>query len=370
MQILGPTQLYEDVIAKGLCTGCGACVGLCPYFVTHRAKTSMLFPCDREQGRCFAFCPRVELDLDEVSRFVHGAPYSGEPLGTHRQVLLAQAKGLSGSFQAGGTVSALLCHALQTGAAGAAVVTGQKDGLPDPRVATTAEEVLSASGSKYGAAPVLATVNKAIASGTRDLAVAATPCQAAALAQMGMNPLGREDFMAPASLVIGLFCTWAIDARSLAALAAEHLSGKAATRMDLPPPPSEILVLETGGRRVEVPLSEVRKLVPAGCLCCPDMTAEFADVSVGVVEGEPGWNTLIVRTQKGADLVESAIAAGKLETREPEAEAAAHLSRAAAGKRRRAFARAREQGLLNTAEGRASLRVDEQVAEKILTEES
>jgi coenzyme F420-reducing hydrogenase beta subunit len=40
------------------------------------------------------------------------------------------------------------------------------------------------------------------------------------------------------------------------------------------------------------------------------MTAEFSDLSVGAVEGIPGWNTVIVRTAKGQELLEGARKAG------------------------------------------------------------
>ena len=79
-----------------------------------------------------------------------------------------------------------------------------------------------------------------------------------------------------------------------------------------------------------------------------DMTAEFADVSVGgarSAEGwdvDKGWNQLIVRTAKGQQLVDLAREKGVLEFRsfgDEEAEAAAldKIMRAAASKRSKAL---------------------------------
>jgi coenzyme F420 hydrogenase subunit beta len=84
--------------------------------------------------------------------------------------------------------------------------------------------------------------------------------------------------------------------------------------MDMPPPPSEIMVIDTGEKKVEIPLDRIRPLIPRSCSICPDMTSEWADVSVGVLEGKSDWNTLIIRTERGTDLVNAARKAGYLVT--------------------------------------------------------
>ena len=45
------------------------------------------------------------------------------------------------------------------------------------------------------------------------------------------------------------------------------------------------------------------------------MTAELSDISVGTVEGKEGWNTVIVRTAMGENLLKRAKKAGLIETR-------------------------------------------------------
>ena len=50
------------------------------------------------------------------------------------------------------------------------------------------------------------------------------------------------------------------------------------------------------------------------CGYCFDMTSEFADISVGSVEGLEGWNTVIIRTENGAELMDMAKAKGKVDT--------------------------------------------------------
>jgi coenzyme F420 hydrogenase subunit beta len=107
--------------------------------------------------------------------------------------------------------------------------------------------------------------------------------------------------------------------------------------MDIPPPPANRLDVYTGSGRVSLPLEQVRKYTVPTCAYCLDMTSEFADISVGSVEGIEGWNTVIVRTVDGAELIEMAKKQGKLEIDTLPAENLAHLKEAALNKKKRAL---------------------------------
>ncbi|HPJ29963.1 MAG TPA: Coenzyme F420 hydrogenase/dehydrogenase, beta subunit C-terminal domain, partial [Methanothrix sp.] len=50
-----------------------------------------------------------------------------------------------------------------------------------------------------------------------------------------------------------------------------------------------------------------------GCGPCFDFAAELADVSVGSVGSKAGWSTVLTRTDVGARVYESALAAGAIE---------------------------------------------------------
>ncbi len=369
MKVLGPKELIEDVVAKGLCVGCGACVNLCPYFVNYRGKTSMTFPCTRDSGRCHAHCPKTEVDWHVLSEIVFGEPYRGSPIGEYRRVTAAKAgaKMAGGSFQGGGAVSALLAAALASGAAEAALVTRSDGAFGEPAVVSDLAGIVEGAGSKYAASPVVAELNRAAGKGARRLAVVATPCQAAAIVQLRQNPLEKPDFADPVAVTIGLFCTFAVSGRELEALVREELGEEPVRRMDIPPPPAKVLVLETDTRKVEIPLDRVRPLIPKGCSICPDMTAEWADLSVGMVEGCPGWNTLVIRTQAGDDLVDWAVKEGYLEIGKVECESLDHLMEASNNKKKRALDAAEAECLLGSpgAEGRAAFRMSASVVERI-----
>jgi coenzyme F420 hydrogenase subunit beta len=369
MQVFGPAELLEDVLQAGRCVGCGACVNICPYLRTYKAKTAMLFACSSNTGRCHAYCPKTEVDLDALAQVHQRGLYCDDPLGACREIAMSRGgiRAGEGHFQDGGTVSALMMFALDASAIDAAVLTGREGLMPAPGLAASADEVKAFSGSKYTAAPTLAALNRAIGDGFRKLGLVGTPCQLTAAAKMRANPLQLQDFFDPIALCVGIFCTWALDARRLNALIRQSAPGETVRKMAVPPPPADVLVVETDARRLEIPIAELRDLVPEGCGICPDMTGEWSDVSVGGVEGRPGWNTLIIRSEFGERLVKKAVAAGYLELSELPAESRAHLCEAASAKKRRALEEADKCGLLNTGEGgRAALRLRRETVQKLM----
>ncbi|MFH2131276.1 MAG: Coenzyme F420 hydrogenase/dehydrogenase, beta subunit C-terminal domain [bacterium] len=314
MQMGGSKELKEQVLDKDLCTVCGACVDLCPYFKAYNGKVAQIFECDLTQGRCFAHCPKTGVDFEQLAQNYFQQPYRGDALGFYRRITAARAgeKLGSGQFQNGGTVSALVTLALESGLIEGAVLTDSEGVKPVPRLVTQAGEVLDCASTKYMAAPTISCLNQAAGKGLRNLGVVGTACQLTGVAQSRMNPTQKEGFEDPVALTIGLFCTWSLDARKFQDLLADRVDTSTITGMDVPPPPAEIFVIRTHNGTVEIPLPEIRAIVPKGCSVCPDMTAEWADVSVGALEGSSGWNTLIIRTEKGEQLVEKAVSEGYL----------------------------------------------------------
>ncbi|MBA7559484.1 hypothetical protein ES708_01099 [subsurface metagenome] len=366
----GQEELRKYVLEARLCTGCGACIDLCPYHRSYRGKTAVLFPCVIDEGRCFAYCPKIEVDLDELSGRLFGKPYDGSPLGFYQSITAAQAGDRLKDIapQAGGTVSALIYFALQKGYIDGAALTDRKGLLPVPRFVTDPEDVLACSTSKYTTAPTLSAVNQAVKDGYRNIGLVGTPCQVLATALMRSNPLNADDFVDPFGLTLGLFCTWAIDFRLFEPFLAERIEIGRIRKIDIPPPPSEILeVFGDNGTKLEISLNEIRELVPNGCSYCIDMTSEFSDLSVGVMEGRPDMNTLIVRTDRGRKIVEEAEKEGYLTLSAMPEENLEHLIWAAGNKKKRGLAKAQDEGMVNTKddETKAYLRMSVEVLERL-----
>jgi coenzyme F420 hydrogenase subunit beta len=344
-QVKGGLSLRADVIDRGLCAGCGACVGMCPYLVAYRGRIVALDDCAVEQGRCYGFCPRTATDLDEASEAAFGAAYDDGPIGRVAEVLMARAasEDIRRKAQYGGTVSALVAFAIERGFIDSAVLTKSDASLlPAGVLARKASEVLSRAGSNYVAAPTLAAFNReAQREEVRRVGVVATPCQALALAKMRGSALENRNHIEKLSLVVGLFCTWALDYQAFASFLAERTPLERVSKLDIPPPPANVLQVVAGSEKLSISLDEVRRFIRPSCNVCLDMTAEFADVAVGAAEGIDGWNTLIVRSERGRELVEAARKAGVIETDALPDENLNHLKGASLGKRRRALANIR-----------------------------
>jgi coenzyme F420 hydrogenase subunit beta len=188
-----------------------------------------------------------------------------------------------------------------------------------------------------------------------------------AVAQMKSNPLGEEAHKVPVSLTVGLFCNWSLDTQQLIDLLSEKLDISAIVGMEIPPPPANSLVMDTADGSVEISLSEIKPLIPHTCFICPDMTSELADVSVGMFEGRPGWNTLILRSAKGAELIAQARREGFIETDDFPTENLKHLSRAAADKKERSLRTLIRRELINNkGEERAAVRIPQNVVDRLL----
>lgn len=369
-KIRGQEELQRVVLNKNLCTGCGACINLCPYFKSYKGTTTILFPCTLTQGRCFAYCPKVEVDLDDLSQKFFGRPYNGHPLGSYQTIMISRAgkKIERAGFQAGGTVSAIIYFALRKGYLDGAVLTDREGLLPVPRFVTNPEDVFTCVSSKYSAAPTLSGLNQGIRDGFKHIGIVATPCQALATALMRSNPSEDVNFVDPTGLVVGLFCTWAMDFRGFEEYISERVDIERITKIDIPPPPAEAMeVYMEKGETMEIPLDELRQLVPEGCSYCIDMTAEFSDISVGILEGCPDMNTLIIRTERGQKIVDEARKEGYLIVSDIAKGNLEHLKWAAGNKKRRALTKANHEGILNTSrEDKASyLRLNTEVLEKI-----
>lgn len=336
----GLKGLESLVLGRGLCTMCGACARICPYLETFNGRIVKLHDCDLAEGRCFAHCPRTVLDLAALNRNRFGSGEVPVELGFQKKLLMARGLDpeLVGRAQTGGVVSSLVALALEEGLVDAAVLTQRgKDLVPSGRVVTHREEVLECAGSSYVASPSLAALNKGPWQGHERIAVVGVPCQISALEKMKSSELLQDSPAKRVVLSIGLFCTWALSHAPFISFLKQKLVSEVVQSMDISPPPERILRVRTSAGMRQIPVEEIRPFIQPGCALCADMTSELADLSVGTVEGEPGWNTLILRTRAGESLLERAISKGILDVKSLPSENAQHLALASMLKKSRAL---------------------------------
>jgi len=335
----GMGELFKEVIDKGLCTLCGACIGDCPYTVFYRGKIRMLDFCNREEGHCYEYCPRTFTGLDAINSKLFGVPFSGAEIGTVKEVFMARSTDakVRSVAQYGGTVTSLLLLALESGLVDAAITTKTgEDKLPAASVARSAAEVMAGVGSSYMAYPVLEALNRMPKDSTDKLGIVVTPCQAIALAKMRLDPPTQRANLDNLRLSIGLFCTWALEYGRFYEFLKNNVDLAKVKKFDIPPPPANRFDVYMGKEVKSFPLDEVRKYRMPTCAYCLDMTAEFTDISVGSVEGVEGWNTVIVRTQRGMDLIAEAKKKGKLDIKDLPDQSLSHLKEASFNKKARA----------------------------------
>jgi coenzyme F420 hydrogenase subunit beta len=335
----GMGELFKEVINKDLCALCGACIGDCPYTVFYRGRIRMLDFCNREEGHCYEYCPRTQTDFDALSNNLLNAPFDGAEIGTIKEIFMSRSKDakVRANAQYGGTVTTLLLLALESGLINAAITTKTgEDKLPEASVARSGGDILAGAGSSYMAYPVLEALNHIPKDSKDKLGIVVTPCQAIALAKMRLNPPTQRNSMDNLKLTVGLFCTWALAYDRFYEFLKDNLDLPKVKKFDIPPPPANRFDAYAGKEVKSFPLDEVRKYRMPTCAYCLDMTAEFTDISVGSVEGVEGWNTVIVRTQRGLDIIAEAKKKGKLDIKDLPAQSLAHLKEAAFNKKARA----------------------------------
>jgi coenzyme F420 hydrogenase subunit beta len=335
LAIGGAEELKKTVLNQNLCTSCGACANLCPYIDVAGGRAVIIESCGLKEGKCYAFCPRTYLDVALLDQKIFGSQRKDYTLGFNKTIFKGRAKNpeIYSVSQYGGVVSALIIYALENGEIDAAVLAKSSDGInPKPTIARKRDEVLECARSKYLVCPTVSTVLEAVKREKGKVGFVGTPCQVAAVRKMQVSELKPE--MSRIKFILGLFCTWALQPSAYEFIR-EKVGEAKVLKLDVPPPPASIFIIHTEREKLEIPLNELRKLIMPSCNVCFDMTNEFADISVGTVEGEEDWNTIITRTDEGEKILQKAINNGVLETKPLEKERLEHLHEAALIRKKR-----------------------------------
>jgi len=267
-------------------------------------------------------------------------PYPADSFGTHRQVVMAKSmdKPALAKGQYGGVTSTLVALALKKKMIDGAILTKRgKDLLSSGTLAKDKRQVLACAGSNYIASPTLEAFNKEVQGPSQKIAAVGIPCQVLALGKMRTNPLENKNQIEKLVLVIGLFCTWALSYKETVQFLKKDVPIEKIGKMDIPPPPANVFQMELPKGMKSISLDIIRRFVRPTCSICLDMTAEFSDLSVGAVEGIAGWNTIIVRTPKGQQLLDEARKAKVIEVADMPRANLKHLQEASLLKKRRAL---------------------------------
>jgi len=319
-------SLLADVIRKGNCSFCGACMASCPTFALLPAgeEPSLKGLCIACQ-LCYESCPRTPeaslLPAEAMEKAVFDETRAqespGKLIGVYKGVYAARStrEDILKVCQDGGAVTSLLAHGLESGLIDAAVTAGILESAPwkaMPAVALSYSGLLKTAGTKYTVSPTLLGLMSAFEEyRKRSVGVVGTPDQVYALRRMQTSSFGVPKVAKAAKLAIGLFCMESYVYDQLM----KHLQGSGTepsrvTRFDIK---KGIFSATTAGpNSLSAKLTELDHLVKNCCRTCTDFTAELADISVGAVGAPLGWSLVITRSQLGEQMLLDAEKAGFL----------------------------------------------------------
>jgi coenzyme F420 hydrogenase subunit beta len=199
--------------------------------------------------------------------------------------------------QDGGVVTTLAMKVLEGGLVDAVVLAGTEDKwLPKPILAFRPEEVLQCSKSKYFYIPSLLELGRF--DGVKKIMVVGLPCQVRAIERLAEFDVGVSRKV---TYRVGLFCSHNIDYSSMVEtlLPRVGIDVSALVKMDIK---RRLIFYDKDGKSHELPLSEFESLTRPSCLQCPEFVSRSADINVGSVGADKGWNMVLLMTKPGEEL--------------------------------------------------------------------
>jgi len=338
--VIRADKTIEKVVTSGLCTGCGTCVGMCPQqaltMVKNDSREIYIPELDMEkcdQCRiCLEVCPGHSVDFKKLNLEIFGKRSEDALLGNYLNCYIGHATDYDIRYNSasGGLASALLIFALEQGMIDGALVTrmNRTNPLePEPFIARTREEIISAAKSKY--CPVAANIAlKEILEQDGRFAVVGLPCHIQAIRKAETVSKKLKEKIA---LHIGIFC-----GHSDRFTETEFLLQRYGIKRE------EITQIHYRGDgwpgALTIHLKEGKKVIPFDsyiifhglcffipmrCTLCCDSIAELADITVmdawlPEVEARDkvGSSIAVCRTQLGETLCHSAKSKGAIELEE------------------------------------------------------
>ncbi len=272
-------ELSED------CIGCGACAMVCPTNAISEQKN--IFPVTSEDYR------------DIEKGFLKGGP--DDDLGFYTELFAAETN-IDG--QDGGIVTALLAKGIDKGLLDAAVVVLNRETYgAKAAVVDDIEGILEAKGTKYMRVPVMPRLIDALKKGKKRIAVVGTPCQVRVIRKLQQRGYFNDEFADAEIFLLGLFCFESFDYRSL------RTRGKELFDIDLDGADKIQIakgkfIVSHGGKDHSCSVRELEHEVREGCRFCGDLVSRLADISIGSIGSPNGYSTVIVRSDRGKELLD------------------------------------------------------------------
>ncbi|MBW3547422.1 MAG: Coenzyme F420 hydrogenase/dehydrogenase, beta subunit C-terminal domain [Actinobacteria bacterium] len=337
---MGPRiKSIKDVAEKQLCCGCGACAYIDPETirmvdVMDQGRRPVVSEAGADPARgdeALRVCPGIELTHEFDRKGQEWIPDLVDGWGPVLEVWEGYAADASVRYagSSGGAATALALHCLQAqGMHGVLHVAARSETpyLNQTVLSRSREELLSATGSRYApASPCdgLQTVEDAPGA----CVFIGKPCDVAAVAKARrLRPALDRNL----GLTIAFFCAGTPSTQGtlemIRKMGVDNLAevDHVRYRGNGWPGMAEVKVTIGGQRQTrQLTYDEswnqiLQKHRQWRCHVCADHTGEFADVAVGdpwyrpITPGDPGRSLILVRTERGRDVVRAALARGDL----------------------------------------------------------
>ncbi len=325
-------NLVSEVVNKGICMYCGACIASCPIdilFHSDKEEPIMRGTCAACQV-CYYSCPRIELPLSEIEQRIFGRPRTPDEaiLGIHIGMYSVRAKdpAIMAKAQDGGATTAFLLYALDKKLIDYALVSGfsaYDPWRPEPQAARNREELINAAGSRYtpggqvGGLAEVAIPNRSGINNLEDrIAVVGLPCELQGMWRMNTHWIATPKLAKNLVFTIGLYCSKVFDYQKMMVDYVEGKRGidlKTVTKVNVKK--NRLLVYVADKLALDEPVEVIHGIAREECNVCIDYSAELADLAIGAIGSAQGWSTVITRTPRAEEILKGAQDAGYVEVK-------------------------------------------------------
>jgi coenzyme F420 hydrogenase subunit beta len=308
------------VFDSEVCCQCGWCSSICP--VDAITVTADMLKIDDEAcmkcGLCYSVCPRsfsIEQAGKSIKKLDKSLKFSDKISGYVNSYSASTTKDdIKKVRQDGGIVTSICYYLLDNNLVDAIIAVQHSADLwrPEPVIIEDVKNLYKTGGTKYANASTLSIIDKA--KKYDKIAVVGTPCMMNAV-EKGSLFTGGIPFFRNIEYKIGLFCMESFPYDRVLGLIKEQFNQdfNKVTKMDISG--GKFIIYLDSGEDLNVPLKEVKSYARHNCHFCEDLTADYADISVGSIGSPSGWSTVITRNKKGDKIYKDAIKAGLIESK-------------------------------------------------------
>ncbi|MHA2407619.1 MAG: Coenzyme F420 hydrogenase/dehydrogenase, beta subunit C-terminal domain, partial [Candidatus Ranarchaeia archaeon] len=299
------SNLERDVISPDICIQCGMCISVCPVDVIEfKGETPVLVGDCIQCGFCSKACPQIYYDRSLVEENTFGRKSTEEdPLGVYLEIHSARMKDerLRGKSQDGGATTAIMAALIKKNLIDGAIVSGKgsKPLSTKPKIALNEKEVQAAAGTRYSPSPNLILYPEAIREKQlQSIGYVGLPCHLFSFRRTFNIPIRL--YSNRTKVTLGIFCMENFHySNIIKEVITEKMKLNPSKVVKVNMKKDFIVYVKGAETPNKIPIGKLDPYVLKGCSLCEDLTSEFADISIGAIGSEPGWNTVLIRNEIG-----------------------------------------------------------------------